>query len=569
MALHFVKDEKTRFSLALECGNIDVALEAARVLDQNVCWQNLAQAALLQGYQQVVEMCYQRTKNFEKLAFLYLVTGNFDKLKKMTKIAEIRKDFSAQYQGSLLIGDIVEMSRVLKTAGQNFLANNCLAIHNIEQQNELNSNANNNSEEAVYLCPPIPVHKVANNWPLLTVTKSFFDGVSALGAKGQVNTALVMEDDGPTVDGWESEDEEGNIISKDANSNDVDSNNLGEGEAGWGDLDLQLPPELDQKNDMSARSGFVPPTRGTPMTKIWERDSKFVVDHVLAGSFNSAFDLLHKQIGVIKFDYYKQLFLNIYSCSRLSLPLLPNLDCIYNHPLRSTKENFPLPAIVVKLADLIHHLQMGYQLTTAGKFQDAIPKLQMILRSVPLLLVQTRKDESEARELINICRNYILGLKMETERKSLPKSTPVEQKRVCELAAYFTHCNLQPKHQILTLRAALNMFFKAKNYKTASAFGRRLVELGPDPEVAQQARKILQACANNLQDEFTINYDEHNPFTICAFSFTPIYRGKPEIKCPFCNACYHPKFKDVLCNVCEVAQIDKDCTGLRISTMKN
>ena len=28
------------------------------------------------------------------------------------------------------------------------------------------------------------------------------------------------------------------------------------------------------------------------------------------------------------------------------------------------------------------------------------------------------------------------------------------------MAAYFTHCNLQPVHQILTLRTALNLFFK-------------------------------------------------------------------------------------------------------------
>lgn len=33
VALHFVKDEKTRFTLALDCGNIEVALEAAKSLD--------------------------------------------------------------------------------------------------------------------------------------------------------------------------------------------------------------------------------------------------------------------------------------------------------------------------------------------------------------------------------------------------------------------------------------------------------------------------------------------------------------------------------------------------------
>lgn len=40
---------------------------------------------------QIVEMSYQRTKDFEKLAFLYLITGNMEKLQKMMKIAQIRK----------------------------------------------------------------------------------------------------------------------------------------------------------------------------------------------------------------------------------------------------------------------------------------------------------------------------------------------------------------------------------------------------------------------------------------------------------------------------------------------
>lgn len=85
-----------------------------------------------------------------------------------------------------------------------------------------------------------------------------------------------------------------------------------------------------------------------------------------------------------------------------------------------------------------------------------------------------------------------VGLKMETARKELPKATLEDQKRLCEMAAYFTHCSLQPVHQILTLRTALNLFFKLKNYKTAASFARRLLEQGPRPEVAQQARKILQ-----------------------------------------------------------------------------
>jgi len=58
VALHFVKDEKTRFGLALECSNIEVALEAAKALDEKECWDKLGEAALMQGNHQVMNMIF-------------------------------------------------------------------------------------------------------------------------------------------------------------------------------------------------------------------------------------------------------------------------------------------------------------------------------------------------------------------------------------------------------------------------------------------------------------------------------------------------------------------------------
>lgn len=49
VALHFVKDDRTRLTLALECGNIEIALEAARVLEDKSVWEKLGHAALMQG----------------------------------------------------------------------------------------------------------------------------------------------------------------------------------------------------------------------------------------------------------------------------------------------------------------------------------------------------------------------------------------------------------------------------------------------------------------------------------------------------------------------------------------
>ena len=83
-------------------------------------------------------MAYQRTKNFDRLSFLYLITGNMVKLTKMIKIgrtaracqhcwssivaccpvAEIRKDVSSQYHNALFTGDVGERVKILKAVGQ-------------------------------------------------------------------------------------------------------------------------------------------------------------------------------------------------------------------------------------------------------------------------------------------------------------------------------------------------------------------------------------------------------------------------------------------------------------------
>lgn len=39
----------------------------------------------------------------------------------------------------------------------------------------------------------------------------------------------------------------------------------------------------------------------------------------------------------------------------------------------------------------------------------------------------------QAQQLITICKEYIVGLTMETERKKLPKDTLEQQKRLCEV----------------------------------------------------------------------------------------------------------------------------------------
>jgi coatomer protein complex subunit alpha (xenin) len=355
----------------------------------------------------------------------------------------------------------------------------------------------NIGKEAIYLCPPIPIFQTDNNWPLLTISKGFFDCTILPKNKNSISASLVPQENNINIEGWDSEEDENNV-KDDIKNREFDNKiiNTPNESAGWDVEDVDIPIELQTNSILkSNETYFSPPLNGISISQNWKNNSQLAIDHILAGSYNTAFRLLYEQIGILKFDKYKLLFMNTYLCSRISMTLFSNIPSFYYFPVRNWKEmsiKSYLPAIILHISDLIYQLQISYQLTTSGKFNEAIEKLQNILHTVPLLVVNTKQDIAEAQQLVEICKEYILGLKMETERKQLQKTSLSQQKRICEMVAYFTHCNLQPIHQILTLRTAVNTFFKFKNYKTTRSFARRLLELGPKPEVAQQVRKILQ-----------------------------------------------------------------------------
>jgi coatomer protein complex subunit alpha (xenin) len=114
IALQFVQDPQTRFELALECGNLDVAVEMARELDRPNLWSRLGTEALAHGNHQVVEMAYQKQRNFDKLSFLYLSTGDQEKLGRMAKIAEHRGDFTSRFQNAIYRGDVEDRIQMFK-----------------------------------------------------------------------------------------------------------------------------------------------------------------------------------------------------------------------------------------------------------------------------------------------------------------------------------------------------------------------------------------------------------------------------------------------------------------------
>jgi len=216
-----------------------------------------------------------------------------------------------------------------------------------------------------------------------------------------------------------------------------------------------------------------------------------------------------------------------------------------------------MPRLGLALPVLVERLKGAYKMVTDGKFQEALDTFVWIIRAVAVTVVHSKQQLNELRELLSICREYISALKIELERK---KTT--DPARQMELAAYFTHCNLQSSHTMLALRSAMTAAYKLKLLKSASSFARRLLELNPRPDISTQARKVIQLGDANPTDAFEYRYDERNPFVLCNLSLLPIYRGSPLIRSSFSKATYLPEHKGKLCNIDGMSEIGGDAPGL-------
>jgi coatomer protein complex subunit alpha (xenin) len=588
------QDERTRFNLALECGNIEVALASAQELDDKDTWHKLGVEALRQGNHQIVEFAYQKTKNFERLSFLYLITGNEEKLAKMLKIAEMRSDVMGQFHNALYLGDVKERCKILEGSGHFPLAYLTAKTHGFsEEARRLASVLQENGAPVPSVDPavgklltlPKPLVK-EDNWPLLTVTKGFFEGVLSGDVSARDYAAFAEEDLEGAGAGW-GEDLDLDLGGGDAEKKEAEDDPLAAAglapdakedggsdadgsDAGWDVEDLELPPDAGggggERFDDVLGDVFVAPPQGVPACRKWTQKTSVPGEHAAAGDFDSAIKLLHRQLGIVNFTPLRQHFVDAAFATHARYGAIasgPSLQVALGR--HWTAEGVPgtlaPPALTASLPLLEEKLKTAYKITTEGKFGEALKVFQSIIHSTCVLLVESRREVDEVKELVSIAREYACALRVEMKRKEY-KEDPI---RAAELAAYFTHFQLQPIHASLSLRSAMTLFFKMKNFNAAAGFCRRLLDLNPPAKVAQQAKQVLQACERTPGDEVELNYDSRNPFVVCAGTFVPIYRGTTSASCPCCGAKFAQDQAGVTCPACLLGKVGAEASGLVVS----
>lgn len=587
VALQFVKEPQTRFDLALECGNLEVATEVAKQMDIEKNWISLANAALKQGNQQIVELAYQRIKNFERLSFLYLITGNQEKLSKMTKIAEMRGDVMSRFHNSLYLGDVEEQIKVFMETGQFALGYVLAKRHGLTEsaQNmlELSGRSDEDCGDAKkvmkhsLLAPPIPLTKKCDlNWPLLPISKATFDSNLA-------NNYVEPPQDTPDqygqseINGWSADMSAERDSDKPTSIAQVmETTEIIDSAAGWGiddeELELQVEEEteeVEESEELFGESGeFQMPTSGPSASEIWIRNSPLAVDHVAAGQFESAMQLLTRQVGIVNFAPLKQWFLSVYSGSHAYLPSSVGTNPIHTALHRNwqvTDQRKLLPSVSVTFQQLLSLLQKAYQGFTGGQFGDSKDIFSKILHCALLTPVSNSAELNELKQMIKVSREYLVAIRLELSRREIKLDSPKNQKRALEIAAYLTHCDLQPAHTILCLQVAMVTAYKVKCLQTASLFARRMLDLGAPAAQAEKARKMLSLAEKTPHDELSdLAYDPLNPFVICAKSLSPIYKGEQSITSTYCNASYKPEFKGEVCVIDSMSRVGgEEGTGFR------
>ena len=574
VALHFVEDEKTKFDLALECGNIEVAMKSAHLLDDDECWHRLGVEALRQGNHMVVEMAYQRTKNFERLSFLYLITGNTEKLRKMLKIAEMRKDQMSRFHNALYLGSVEDRVAVLADSGQTGLAYVLAATHELsERAAELKEALTTQNlpipelpDNARLLMPPTPILR-EENWPLIDIPRAKIDMDADTG--GITGGNLDAGEESGSDPGWGGDDLD---LSGDEKPKDGSNDDVSEGEAGWGgDDDLDISDDDDEAVEAGpAKSDFDCPTALAKKASYWVRNSNLAIDHIAAGSFSTAMDLLQKQIGIRNFEPLQPYFMSAFTAAQCSVPGLPSTTGISSELLRNAKEKpikskDSLPASPFTLSDMVKNLKNAYKNFQKGKFDDALAGFRGLVRSIPFVVVLGKSEAREIKELLGICREYITAIVVETERRKIKSKVPTQ--REVELSAYLTNCRLQPAHLCIVLDVAMVCAFKSKNYITAAVFAYRLLELkeGSQSSTTKKANKVLTSSEKKGTNANDLAFDDKNPFDLACDTFTPIYRGQPLIRCSYCGAAYTPDFLGKDCGICLMGEVGKKVMGLRNS----
>ncbi|CAD2214759.1 coatomer protein complex, subunit alpha (xenin) [Angomonas deanei] len=567
IALHFAKEPLTRFNLALECGAIDIAKEAAMELDDASVWRRLSETAITFGDIQLSQLADSKANNYHASAMHMLYTGN---LSALGHLVDSVQDDNFKLQYGLYLNDYEQRIQLLLNANQLPLAYLTAKSNGLEEvaaniYSKMSDEVKKNIDQTE--CPksdpsPKPTPQT-DNWPMLQVEESIFTKLLKQTGELDVLAANVEELDDDAADAWGDGDDDDLFKEMDEEGDSPLQGAPEEAEGdGWDDdLDIDVNAVLKSAAGTKSDAGFVVPPALPPISTHWVETSTVAAFHVAAGQFTSAFHLLKGQIGLKDPAPLKKEALLLWSSVNVSRPawLTSSVSFSLTAAGSSATNSKHIPRVPNYMPHLLDTLKSGYQAFTDGRFDDAHALFRSILHKCVFTVVSNDQELASFRDLLSVAAEYTRALAVQLQLRSSEASS----QEALELSLYLTHFQLQRPHMILGLSQAMSKAYKRKNFRTAASVARRLVDLDPPEKRAKQAAAIIAEADKNPVDADELKYDERNPFTLCSESYTPIYKGTlAVVRCGYCLSGVAPTHDGKVCGVCGVSSYGAQCAGL-------
>lgn len=321
------------------------------------------------------------------------------------------------------------------------------------------------------------------NWPTKATSQSFFEKALL----GQVEGLSLEDEPAAAAGGFEDALEDESAAKRNVSLIDDDD----EDAAGWdmGDDDV---PEVDSDfvNVESADAGGA----ASSEADLWARNSPLAVDHIAGGSFETAMQLLNRQVGAVDFAPLKPRFLEVYSASRTFLPASQGLSPLVNYVRRTLDETDPRRVLPIIPRDLEHlasnDLQAGYDSMKSNRLDAGVNIFRGILHSILVNAVSSEDEVAEAKKLIASASEYAVAMDIELSRRQLGSAEvvandPEKLQRSLELSAYFTIPKIEVPHRQLALLSAMQLAMRNRNYNSALSFANRIIANGGASKIVE------------------------------------------------------------------------------------
>ena len=579
LALKFVDDARTRFPLALQAFNIEDALESATKINEKECWEQLAEVAMQVGHIKAAEQAYIVLKKPYKLAMLYLVTGQKNKMLEARDLARCLGDTSTEFIVSLLIKDFTECAQIIRRCGYPTLAYTCAVNHGLyELALEISQEL---TDDQLKLLPSMEKAQEGNSWLKSSIPEIDglkFENWPPMQHVEQENFDALLAEEPEADDGmydkgdWGDEDDEEDEFKPASDNKEDELEDLEDTqEDGWAEDALEDEDEVEELEEQPK----VPAPKPEPaITESWVRESDLALHHVMAGSYSTALRLLQEQVGVVNVDPLREIFKDLFFQSRVAYVGLPTFSTQYIFPASTTKSgSIYEPSGGYELKDLEKRLTDCYGLFSRGKFAEAIESFRNLLLSTLFLKGATEESVQHVMTMIATCKEYILGLQVWLARKEVAGKEIEDFKRTCELAAYFSNLKMS-KHGGRVLEEALKVFMRKglprefQRTAAAASIARRFLQHpsscnATKAKLVEDAEKIKASYDAQVDERLGLDFDDKNPYNLCAASYKPIRKGEKRVECPLCDAKYRPEYRREVCKICTISEVSKDCSGIQ------